>query len=171
MHPARATTRQDDGELKARTRALLSPRKALTILRRREKCLHHFSVYEVAIELVELRQPELITLEVERGLGRIVRIAAQISEVLHQHKCPSGFPTGLAHDHALSDLLRVSQELAKPNGDRRAGNVSIGGLIGPIDEITSLLELNRKKERSRNINASDLAAIGIHAARLDLIYP
>src|SRR2546426_10037424 len=91
MHPARATTRQDDGELKARTRALLSPRKALTILRRREKCLHHFSVYEVAIELVELRQPEVITLEVVRGLGRIVRIAAQISEVLHQHKCPIEF--------------------------------------------------------------------------------
>src|SRR6266545_1936897 len=58
----------------------------LSILARDQERLHHLGVLEVAVELVELRQPEVVALKVECRFRRIVGIAAQVTEVLHQHK-------------------------------------------------------------------------------------
>jgi hypothetical protein len=38
--------------------------KSLPVLYRREKCLDHFRIYEVAIELIQFAQPKIITVEV-----------------------------------------------------------------------------------------------------------
>ena len=48
------------------------------------KRFYHIGIYEVAVKLVELVQPEIVAVEiVVRG---IVRISSKISEVFHQHE-------------------------------------------------------------------------------------
>src|SRR5207253_7585971 len=58
--------------------------KSLSVLARRNKRLDHLGADEIAIELIQLRQPEIVTriVCVRPGVG----IAAQISEELHQDK-------------------------------------------------------------------------------------
>src|SRR2546430_11302491 len=63
-----------------------SRRKPLPIFDRTDESLHHFGTDEIAVELVELRQPELITGVIQ--VRQIVRIATQITEELHQHESP-----------------------------------------------------------------------------------
>ena len=61
-------------------------RKALAILGRDEERLDHIRLNEVPVEVIELREPEVVTLKVERRFGRVVRVATQVTEVLHKHK-------------------------------------------------------------------------------------
>src|SRR6266446_1269688 len=69
----------------------LSRSKSLTILDRGDERLHHLRTHKVAIELIQLRQPEIISRVIR--VRRIIRIAAQIANVLQQHKCPVEFLT------------------------------------------------------------------------------
>ena len=50
----------------------------------KNKGLNHFGLDIVAVELVELREPEVKAGEVQVGRG--VGIAAQVAEVLHEHE-------------------------------------------------------------------------------------
>ena len=68
--------------------------KALAILAGDDERLDHLGLDEVAVELVQLVQPEVVAVEVESGLRRVVRIATQVAEVLHQHKRPVEFLLG-----------------------------------------------------------------------------
>ena len=63
--------------------------KALSVFTRRDERLHHFGVDEVAVELIQLCQPEIVAGVI--SVRPRVRIAAQISEELHQHKRPVEF--------------------------------------------------------------------------------
>ena len=58
--------------------------KSLSVLGRGDECLDHIGVDKVSVELVQLRQPEIESRVV--GVLRIIRVAPQISKVLHQHK-------------------------------------------------------------------------------------
>src|SRR5436853_7462283 len=58
--------------------------KPLSVLARCDERLHHLGIHEVAVELIQLRQPEVIA-----GVIRIrsaVGIAAEVTKVLHQDK-------------------------------------------------------------------------------------
>src|ERR1044072_1627455 len=54
-----------------------------TIFRRAQESLDHLSLEEVAVELVQFIQPEVITIEVT--IRWIIRVAAQVAEILHLH--------------------------------------------------------------------------------------
>src|ERR671913_33020 len=54
----------------------------LAVLNRVDEGAHHLRVNEVAVELVELREPEVVAVEVR--VGRVVRVAPEVAEVLHQ---------------------------------------------------------------------------------------
>src|SRR5436853_552526 len=58
--------------------------KSLTVFARVNERLDHVGILEVAVELVELGQPEIVTRVI--GVGSIIRIASQVAEVLHQDK-------------------------------------------------------------------------------------
>src|SRR5205809_7374891 len=58
--------------------------EALTVFDRSDERLDHFSTDKVAVELVQLCQPEVIA-GVVCVLG-IVRVATQVTKELHQHK-------------------------------------------------------------------------------------
>src|SRR5437016_8982103 len=58
--------------------------ETLTVFARRQKRLHHLGSREVAIELIQFVQPEIVTIKI--SLRRVVGISLEISEVLHQHK-------------------------------------------------------------------------------------
>ncbi len=58
--------------------------EALNVLSGSNKRLDHLGVDEVAVELVELAQPEVVASEV--SVRSSVRVAPQVAEVLHQHK-------------------------------------------------------------------------------------
>src|SRR5581483_2386138 len=58
--------------------------KSLPIFDRGEECFDHLGVDVVAVELVQLVQPEVVAVPV--SIRRIVGIALEVSEVLHQHK-------------------------------------------------------------------------------------
>src|SRR6266496_1806968 len=62
----------------------LSRSEALAILSRINKSLHQLSFEEVTVELIQLRQPEVIAGKVR--VGRCIRVSSQITVVLHQHK-------------------------------------------------------------------------------------
>src|SRR5207249_2049716 len=57
-----------------------------TILAWDDERLDHLGGEVVAVKLIEFVQPEVITGIIQHRLRRIVGIAAQVSEVLHQHK-------------------------------------------------------------------------------------
>src|ERR671932_695465 len=70
--PARAgATPEGSGDRRGEARAVLC---------RGDEGLDHLGGDEVAVELVELTQPELPAGEVKRRLGRVVRVAAQVAE-------------------------------------------------------------------------------------------
>ena len=58
--------------------------KALTILSRSDERLDHLGTHEIPVELIQLRQPEIVAGVVI--VLRIVRIAPQVTEELHQHE-------------------------------------------------------------------------------------
>src|SRR5207237_10743301 len=57
-------------------------RETPAIFVRDEEGAHHLRLDEVAVEVVEFFQPEIVT--VEAVIRRIVRVTAQVAEVLHQ---------------------------------------------------------------------------------------
>jgi len=56
----------------------------LSVLERDEEGLHHLPLNEVAVELIQLIQPEVVPGKV--GVRQVVWISAQVTEVLHQHE-------------------------------------------------------------------------------------
>src|SRR5688572_14018394 len=56
--------------------------------------LDHLGVYKIAIELIELAEPEVVARKVQTSLRRIIGVAPQVAEVLHQHKRPVELPVG-----------------------------------------------------------------------------
>src|ERR1051326_380836 len=66
--------------------------EALAVFSRGNKRLDHLGSIIITVELIQLRQPEVVTNQV--AIRRVVRIAAQIAEVLHQHKRAVEFSTG-----------------------------------------------------------------------------
>src|SRR5260370_38187716 len=77
---------KDAGEPQARCLRSQSWPEALVILDRTNKRPHHLRIDEVAVELVELVQPEIKAVKIQVGLWRRIRISSQIPQVLHQHK-------------------------------------------------------------------------------------
>src|SRR6184192_508620 len=59
-----------------------SKAEAVAVLRRDEERLDHLGGLEVAAELVKLREPELPAGEIR--VGRVVGVAPEVSEVLHE---------------------------------------------------------------------------------------
>ena len=55
---------------------LLTRAEPLSVLRRRDECLHHFRIGEVSAKAIQLIQPEVES--------RDIRITTQITEVLHR---------------------------------------------------------------------------------------
>ena len=66
--------------------------EALSVFGRVDKGLDHFGLSEIAVEAVQLIEPEVVAGEVQSGLRCIVRVPAQVTEVLHQHKGAVEFP-------------------------------------------------------------------------------
>ena len=60
--------------------------KAVAVFGAGDEGLNHLSLDEVAVELIELCQPEVVAVKIKVRLRWIIRIATQISEVLHQDK-------------------------------------------------------------------------------------
>jgi hypothetical protein len=58
--------------------------KPLAILSRGNESLYHFGIDKVASELIQFRQPEVVAGEVV--VWRVVRVPAQVTEVLHQYE-------------------------------------------------------------------------------------
>ena len=58
--------------------------EAMAIFARHQESFDHFGVNEVAVELIQLTQPEIVARMVR--VGSVVWIASQIAKVLHQHK-------------------------------------------------------------------------------------
>src|SRR5437588_6434791 len=78
--------------------------EAVAVLGRVEERLDHLGLDVVALELVELREPEVV--------ARLVGIAAQVAEVLHQHEGLVGFE--------LRELRIVNQLPQRVGARRRA---------------------------------------------------
>src|SRR5207249_1414335 len=60
--------------------------ETLSVFGRVDEGLYHFGLSEIAFEAVQFVQPEVGAVEVQSSLRRIVRVPAQVTEVLHQHK-------------------------------------------------------------------------------------
>src|SRR6267142_2054843 len=80
------------------------------ILGRGDEGLDHLSIDEVAIELIQFRQPEVKARIVP--IRWVIRVASQIAKVLHQHECAVGFcanKTGMFPDCSqhLRPRLRI----------------------------------------------------------------
>ena len=64
--------------------SMLSISKAAAVLKRAEESLDHFSLQEVAVELIQLVHPEVKPIEI--AVRRIVWVPSQVTKVLHLHK-------------------------------------------------------------------------------------
>src|SRR5437016_3876903 len=71
-------------------RSLLT--KSLQILTRSNEGFNHLGLHKVAVELIQLRQPEVVTRKIR--VGRVIRIAPQIAKVFHQHESAIEFLLG-----------------------------------------------------------------------------
>src|ERR1041384_5517159 len=65
---------------------LLLLAEAAPILSRVQECLDHFRGFEIAVERIQIVQPEVVAIKVQTGFRRSVRIPPQVSDVLHQHE-------------------------------------------------------------------------------------
>src|SRR5207237_6644055 len=63
----------------------------------------------------------------------------------------------LIYYNAVADRLRVGLELVEFDRHRRVRHVSVSRRVSSIDQVASLLELDRKEERRRGIDASGFA--------------
>ncbi|MDX6445403.1 MAG: hypothetical protein QOH71_2477 [Blastocatellia bacterium] len=63
--------------------AALLRSKPMPVLAGHEESLHHICANEVAIKLIQLIQPKVVTLIVKGRLWRVIRVAAQITKILH----------------------------------------------------------------------------------------
>src|SRR5207244_6496919 len=70
----------------------VSGSKPIAVLSRGNKGLDHLGLNEVTVEAVQLVEPEIVAVEVR--VRCIVWIAAQVTEVLHQHKGAVEFLVG-----------------------------------------------------------------------------
>src|SRR6266700_3961677 len=66
------------------SRSLCLESEALPILSGGKKCLHHLGSIVIAIELIQLREPEIVAGVV--NVLAVIWIAAEVAEELHQHK-------------------------------------------------------------------------------------
>ena len=92
-----------------------------------------------------------------------------------------GLPTSLANNYSLTNLLRVRQKLDEADNwhcedvgaiqSRCASPVAVSRLVLALDHITRLLEFNRQKVSSRNVNALGLDTSLVLATRGYLIGP
>src|SRR5437667_525440 len=64
--------------------AWLSRSKTLSVFHRVNERFHHLSIYKITIELIQLRQPEIVASIIR--IRRVVRVPAQITKELHQYK-------------------------------------------------------------------------------------
>src|SRR3989440_13016994 len=80
-------------------------------------------------------------------------------------------PSRLTDDDALAYLLRVGHEVFVSDGHGRAREVSVGGLVHPVDEIARVLKFNREEERAGEVDALDLDAPCARAATSNLVLP
>src|SRR6266513_655432 len=111
------------------TAAKCSRPKTPSILTRRQKCFHHLSLNEVAVEAIQLVKPEVVPLEIERRFGPIVGVPSQVTEVLHQDKRVIEFLLG------QRCILSYSPQCARPRGYviRRCGK---GKLVDDSRAVT-----------------------------------
>src|SRR5436305_2030171 len=58
--------------------------KPLAIFSGTDEGLDHLGAYEIAIELIELRQPEVISGVI--SVRAFIRIAPEVTEILHEHE-------------------------------------------------------------------------------------
>src|SRR5437588_9983660 len=99
------------GELFFATHSAIALRpEALAVFGRRDECSDHLGLLEVAAELVELTQPELVS-RVAR-IGRVGRVASQVAEVLHQHERRAEF--------GRAQRVRVRDRAQRGDSPRRA---------------------------------------------------
>src|SRR5205807_1626329 len=62
--------------------------------------------------------------------------------IIFQHSLPAG----LIHNHSLSELLIVGQEIAETYGNRRTRQISERRFVEAIHQVAALLKFNRKEE-------------------------
>ncbi len=89
----------------------------MPVLVRADKGLDHLGVDEVAVETVELIEPEVVALKVQSRLWTVVGVAMQVTKILHQHKGAVEF---FAHD-----LLILSHSSQGPRSSR-----DVAGIVG-----------------------------------------
>src|ERR1043166_3244989 len=106
---------------------LLTPRssrhESLPVLDRSYERLDHLSVREVPVEPVQLLQPKIKPAVIARSLRWIIGIAAQVSDVLHEHKRAiefrvvqvSVFRNLPKHLRARTQVARISRAPKQPN--------------------------------------------------------
>ena len=71
-------------------------------------------------------------------------------------------PARLIYHYAVANRLRVGLELVESDRHRRVQQISVSCRVRSIDEVPSLLELNRKEESRRGVDAFRFAT-GIRA--------
>lgn len=85
--------------------------KPFSIFNRGQKCLDHFRIDIVSVELIQFRQPEIIAAIIARCFGRIGRVTAQVTIVFHQHERSIEF---LLHE---CRILGHTPQYARPSRD------------------------------------------------------
>src|SRR5436853_7599943 len=97
-----------------------------SVFSRGDEGLYHFCASEIAVEAIELIQPEVVTLKVERRLRRIVRIPLQITEVLHQHERAVEFL--LSQRRVLGHSTQCARTRTRISSRRRRTKLSDDGV-------------------------------------------
>ena len=80
-------------------------------------------------------------------------------------------PGAHAHHYVLPDQLRVRQKFIQPERNRGAGQVAVSSFVKLVDQVASLLKLDRQKERRGDIYALDLDALRVGLAGSNFVYP
>src|SRR5207248_8496938 len=93
----------------------------MSILVGSDEGLDHLGVLEVATELIQLAQPEVVTLVVERQFGRIIRVPLQITEVLHED------------ERFINQLILNRVAFGNATQRRRASGIYAAGAVESIN--------------------------------------
>src|SRR5436190_18003986 len=92
----------------------ISLAESIKIFRGSDEGFNHLGLHKVAVELIQLRPPEVVTRKIR--VGRVIRIAPQIAKVFHQYESAIEF---LLREHCIfGDIAQSTRSCCRIRGRR-----------------------------------------------------
>src|SRR5437588_3179571 len=141
---------------------LLWRAKALSILGRSKESFDHLGIDVIAVELIQLGQPELVSGVVESRFRSVIRVATQVTKVFGEHKSAielsvvevrvfSYLPDGLSTCCGIRGVAGAAEQIDRPSPLCRRQSVTCVR-VQFVDEVRRRHRRRERADESRHLH-------------------